>query len=138
MNKLIALTMGALVATLGLTTMPAHAGPATGNGQAGPGGTIRNLFEQNVDGSGYTWTTYGTSACTATTSDVDDSYADMDKQHNWDNVASFAHDYNGCDTKLYQFTNFDTALTGWVNYGSAGQSLAGAALNNKTSSYKLS
>lgn len=139
-QKILAIALGSAVVAVGLTTAPAQAGPATGNVSVGTqyGSVLRNQFRQNVDGSGYYWRTYGSGSCTATTSDVDTQWKDMDTENNWDNVASYAYDYNACDTKLYQFTNFDTTMTGWVDYGTGGQSLEGAALNNRTSSYRLS
>lgn len=111
---------------------------ATGNVSVGTqyGSTLRNQFRQNVDGTGYYWKTYGNGGCSSTTSDVDDSWADMSWKGGWDNSASWAADYNQCDTRLYRYANFGTELTsGWTNFGS-GASLA--AINDVTSSYKLS
>jgi len=110
---------------------------ATGNVSVGSGTTLRNEFRQNVDGSGYYWKTFGSADCTTTTSDVDDSWADTSSHSGgWDNSASWAVDYNQCDTRLSRYANFSTELTsGWTNYGS-GASLA--AINDLTSSYKLS
>ena len=142
MKKLVTVGLGAIVATAALTYVApsAHAGPATGNVNVGTefGSVLRNTFRQNVDGSGYAWKTYGSGSCTISTSTPDFKWSDMNTRNNWGDVASYAYDYNQCDTKLFRLVDFGDALTGYVNYGSGGQSLEGAALNNKTSSYYLS
>ena len=142
MKKLIAVALGASAVAVGLTCAApaAHAGPATGNVSVGTefGSVLRNTFRQNVDGSGYSWKTYGSGSCTVSTSSPDFKWSDMNNRENWGDVASYAYDYNQCDTKLFRLIDFNDALTGYVNYGSGGQSLEGAALNNKTSSYYLS
>lgn len=142
MKKTIAVALGAGIVSAGLSIVApaAHAGPATGNVSVGTefGSVLRNTFRQNVDGSGYYWKTYGSGSCTVSTSSPDFKWSDMNTRSNWSDVASYAYDYNQCDTKLFRLTDFNDALTGYVNYGSGGQSLEGAALNNKTSSYYLS
>jgi len=130
------LTALAFVTAVGLAT-PANA-EASANVSVGTqyGSVLRGQFHQNVDGSGYFFRTYGSADCTSTTSDVDIQISNM-TDYAWDNAASWAQDYNGCDTKLFRYKDFDTALTGWIDYGSTGQSLSGA-LNNLTTSFKLS
>lgn len=134
----------AAVASLGACTLftvmqavPAHA-EATANVSVGTqyGSVLRAQFRQNVDGSGYFFRSYGSGDCTGGTGDVDFSISNM-ASYAWDNAASYAQDYNSCDTKLFRYAGFDTALTGWINYGSGGQTLSGA-LNNLTTSFQLS
>lgn len=140
-KKLSVLAVVAATTASGLGLVPtAHAGPATGNVTVGTeyGSVLRNTFRQNVDGSGYSWKTYGSSNCTVSTSSPDSQWADMNTRSNWGDAASYAYDYNQCDTKLFRLTDFNDALTGYVHYGSSGQSLEGAGLNNKTSSFYLS
>lgn len=95
----------------------------------------RAAFRQNADGSGYYFQVYGSGDCTLTTTDVDDQIANM-ADYAWDNAASYAKDWGDCATKIYRYANFDTALTGYVNYGSTGSSLG--VNDNLTSSFKVS
>lgn len=131
---------GAVVGVVGLSPAPAIAAPATGNVSKGTqyGSIRRGEWRQNLDGSGYWWRTYGSGACTASYSDVDVQWANMASNNSWDKVASWAADFNGCDTMNFAFANFEGELTHWYNYGSDGRSLDGNfGTNNKTVSYQL-
>ena len=136
MRKTLLSAGAVLVTAITMTAAPALAGPATGSETVGQGSVIVAKFHQNIDGSGYSYTSYDTASCTATTGDVNFDKNTM-YESDWDNATSYIRDYNSCDVKIYRYINQDTALTGWVNYGSGGQSLEGA-LNNLTSSYYLS
>lgn len=129
-----AVALAAAAVTFGVA--PAHA-DATANISVGTqyGNVLRAEFKQNVDGSGYFYRTYGSGNCTVSTSTPDIQISSMP---NWDNAASWIKDFAQCDVKIFRFVNFDTALTGYVHYGSSGQSLEGAGLNNLTSSYYVS
>ena len=141
MKRILGATLGALVLSVTLGSTAAQAGPATGSYSAGTqyGDTLRGQFRQNVDGSGYYWRSYGSSACTqATTGTPDFSWSDMNSNKNWNDVASWASDHNQCDTKLYQNTGFGGDTIGYLDFGTGGTSLSPYSFSNKTSSYKLS
>jgi hypothetical protein len=118
----------------------ANGGPATGNASVSNGLYMAELvvFYQNVDGSGYQWSHGADRPCDADVGAVDfKSPSDMNSRASWGNVASWAKDWNNCDTKLFAGAGWTTAMTGYINYSYPGRSLAGA-LNNRTSSYYLS
>jgi hypothetical protein len=119
--------------TFSLATPLAASGDVTVGTQYGS--YKRAVFRQNLDGSGYYFQVYGSGDCTASTTDVDDQISDM-ADYAWDNAASYAKDWGSCHTKIYRYANFDTALTGYVDYGSTGSSLG--ANDNLTSSFKVS
>lgn len=141
MKRLIAVALATAAAPLAVGIVsPAHAGPATGSVNVGTqyGSVLRAEFRQNVDGTGYYWRTYGGANCSSSTSSADFSWSNMNSNNSWNDVTSYIKDFALCDVKIYRNVDFGDALTGYVNYGSGGQSLAGAALNNRTSSYRLS
>jgi hypothetical protein len=127
-------TLTIVIGTLAVGVGPASA-EATGNVTVGSGTYLRGQFRQNINGSGYYFKTMGTTACTATTGDIETQIADM-ANYGWDNAASWAQDYNSCDTKIFRYAGPSTPLTGWVNYGSTGYTLDGPN-NNLTSAFQL-
>lgn len=122
-----------------LSVTPAFAGPASDSvtvGPTGSGSIMVSQFRQLYDGSGYSWVHRGTAACTVSTSNQDYGRSNLNI-NDWNDVVSYLQDYNQCDVKVFQDTNYEIALTGYVNYGSSGRGIADG-LNNRTSSYYLS
>jgi len=132
-----------LLGTMGAATLIALAcvGPAsatagdsyTVGGQYGS--VLRAEFRQNVDGSGFFWKTLGSGDCSKSTTTTADYTASS--MPDWNDALSWARDRVLCDTKIFQDTGLVNPLTGFVDYGDTGRTVA-SGLNNRTSSYQLS
>jgi hypothetical protein len=133
-------SVGAVTASLlALMTTAAYADTPTRDYEVGRqfGNVHRATLTQNPDGSGYQIRVYGSSPCTATTTDRDNAVGVVSP--GWNDAISRVYDYNSCDTKLYLNggANVGDTQTGWINGGSAGV-YVGANWNDQASSYALS
>lgn len=140
-RRIIGATMALSVASLGVLVAAPEA-HALGNKEVGRqyGDVLRGRIWSDHMQQGFVLTTYGSSPCSGSTSDIDTQQTALDYLfNNWDNVASSAADYNLCDTRLYPDKglggiplagNFDGLSGKYANLPSLG-------FNDVTSSYYL-
>jgi hypothetical protein len=100
------------------------------------GWVLRSVARENSDGSGYSFTVYGSSTCSATASDKDDRLNSLPDAR-WDNNISWASDFNLCDTALYDGTNLSGLAYGYTNFGNGATVNGSTNFNDKTSSFYL-
>jgi hypothetical protein len=137
MTRKVVIGFMALVVALivGANMAPSYA--ATGNHSHGTGSTLRSELRQNEDGTGYWFKTFGTTGCTASTSNIDNKAAHMEDDAGWGNSAEWVADFNLCDTRLFDTGSCTNELTsGWTNFA-AGRALS-AANQNKANCLELS
>lgn len=103
------------------------------------GWVVRAVMRENSNGTGYSLTAYGSSSCSATTSDRDFTKSTLPDSR-WDNNVSWASDFNLCDTALYDGTSTSGTLFANTifNFASGGEVNGSQNFNDKTSSFYLS
>lgn len=128
---------GAVVVGSLLAVLPASQAHAQSNVSWSSGDVRRAIMWEN-DNGGAAITNWGSTNCTARTSDMETINNNM-AAINWNDVVSAVNDFAGCDVNLFENGNFSVSLTnGYRNFGGGSPVFVGHDANDKTSSYSIS
>lgn len=130
------LTAFAGAAALALTIVPVAPVQAVGSINWSSGSYVRQRIWEHSSG-GAVITVFGSSPCTATTSDTETVMSNMVNQ-GWNDIASAANSYNSCSLNIYRDINFGGDSTGYRWYSSSSPVYLGDIWNDQASSFKLS